>query len=258
MSWALRIFWLIVSVLLIAWGALEIVQGNTGGSTFAAIIVGVVLMIAGVANKGRRLFADEADDMGGESVEIMKDLAGRGSLKFYSFANVLFKKSSVQHNMDARRERVAMLRRKQERDETRDAIIETDDDVPAFTSAKVTSEDSRATPVTVLNSAWTWTFVSYVLVIAIAIPMMLGMGLNVFSGEIRGAMSISAVVLIYPAWRIGSLLARFLKARGFGAGFSMPAVATPKASKTGKPGSVEARMAERRARVAKAREEGKL
>ena len=110
---------------------------------------------------------------------------------------------------------------------------------------------------TIVNSAWVWTPICYILVIVTAMSMITQSGLDVFAERSRTPMLISLVVLIYPAWRIGSLFSRFLRKRGIGseAVLTVPVIGTKPEPKAG---SIEARMAEREARVAKARKEGKL
>ena len=112
-------------------------------------------------------------------------------------------------------------------------------------------------PATIVNSAWVWTAGCYILVIVTAMFMITQSGLDVFSERSRTPMLISLAVLIYPAWRIGSLFSKFLRKRGIGAGavVTMPGIGEKPEPKAG---SIEARMAAREARVAKAREEGKL
>jgi len=70
-------------------------------------------------------------------------------------------------------------------------------------------------------------------------------------------MLISLVVLVYPAWRIGSLFSKFLRTRGIGANavITVPGIGEKPVPKAG---TLEAKMAAREARVAKARKEGKL
>lgn len=121
----------------------------------------------------------------------------------------------------------------------------------------VEPEEVAMADATIVNSAWVWTFVCYILVILIAMSMITQSGLDVFSERSRTPMLISLAVLVYPAWRLGSLFSKFLRKRGIGAG---AVVAVPGIGEKPEPkaGSIEARMAAREARVAKAREEGKL
>jgi len=118
---------------------------------------------------------------------------------------------------------------------------------------------------TLLNSAWTWTLIVYVVILAAVAASVAQNGLAFIDQQSNTARIAIAVGLIYPAWRIGSLISKFMKKRGIGAGFSLlgsgPAAMPskgPKPRKAAKPGSVEARMEERRARVEKARQDGKL
>lgn len=121
----------------------------------------------------------------------------------------------------------------------------------------VEPEDAALAPATIVNSAWVWTPICYILVIVTAMSMITQSGLDVFAERSRTPMLISLVVLVYPAWRIGSLFSRFLRKRGIGseAVLTVPVIGTKPEPKAG---SIEARMAEREARVAKARKEGKL
>ena len=112
-------------------------------------------------------------------------------------------------------------------------------------------------PATIVNSAWVWTVICYILVIVTAMFMITQSGLDVFAERSRTPMLISLVVLIYPAWRIGSLFSRFLRKRGIGgeAVISVPGIGEKPVPKAG---TLEAKMAARKARVEKARKEGKL
>lgn len=119
-------------------------------------------------------------------------------------------------------------------------------------------------PTTLLNSAWTWTLITYVAILAIAVLSIAQNGFELLDQQGNTARIAIAVGLIYPAWRIGALVSKFMKKRGIGANFSIMGAVTasssaaPKAKKAVKPGSVDARMEERRARLEKARAEGKL
>ena len=119
-------------------------------------------------------------------------------------------------------------------------------------------------PTTLLNSAWTWTLIIYVAIMGATVTSIASNGLPLAAAANSNIVIIAiAVALIYPAWRIGYLISRSLKRRGIGAGGSITGRVSdslkgvPKADKA-RPGSVEARMAERRARLEKAREEGKI
>lgn len=118
---------------------------------------------------------------------------------------------------------------------------------------------------TLLNSAWTWTLVIYVAIIAAVVFSASQNGIEFLDKQSNTARIAIAVGLIYPAWRVGSLISKFMKKQGIGADFSVTGAiasssgsAQPKASKAAKPGSVEARMEARRARLEKARKEGKI
>lgn len=108
-------------------------------------------------------------------------------------------------------------------------------------------------PTTVFNSAWTWTLIIYVVIMTTAAVSLAQSNLTGALERVGSTAPIAiAVALIYPAWRIGALISKFLKTRGIDMEIK------PKSGKTPKPGSVEARMAERRARLEKARQEGKI
>ena len=116
---------------------------------------------------------------------------------------------------------------------------------------------------TILNSAWTWTLITYVAIMAIAVLSIAQQGSNLLDSQSNTARIAIAVGLVYPAWRIGSLISKFMKKRGIGAGFSVTGAVRSSgggetSAKVTKPGSVEARMAERKARLEKARKEGKI
>ena len=117
---------------------------------------------------------------------------------------------------------------------------------------------------TLLNSAWTWTLISYVTIMAVVVLSIAQNELQILDQQSDFARMAIAIGLIYPAWRIGSMISRFLKKRGMGAGFSFSDAAKSTLNvpssreKAAKPGSVEARMAARRARVEQARKDGKI
>jgi len=118
-------------------------------------------------------------------------------------------------------------------------------------------------PTTLLNSAWTWTLITYVAIMAIAVLSIAQQGSGLLDSQSNTARIAIAVGLLYPAWRIGSLISKFMKSRGIGAGFSVTGAARSSlggenSAKAVKPGSAEARMAERKARLEKARREGKI
>ena len=103
----------------------------------------------------------------------------------------------------------------------------------------VEPEDAALGAATIVNSAWVWTPVCYILVILIAMSMITQSGLDVFAERSRMPMLVSLVVLIYPAWRIGSLFSRFLRKRGIGseAVLTVPVIGTKPEPKAG---SIEA------------------
>lgn len=112
---------------------------------------------------------------------------------------------------------------------------------------------------TLLNSAWTWTLIVYAIILAIAALSIAQNGASFLTNQGNAARMAIGAGLIYPAWRIGALISGFLKRHR--AGDIMPAeqvARTGKPAKTARPGSVEARMEQRRARLEKARREGKL
>jgi len=117
---------------------------------------------------------------------------------------------------------------------------------------------------TILNSAWTWTLMTYVAIMAIAVLSISQNGGGLLDSQSNTARIAIAAGLIYPAWRIGSLISKFLKKREFGADISIGGAVSSsvtgkaKSTKAAKPGSVEARMEERRARLEKARAQGKI
>jgi len=98
---------------------------------------------------------------------------------------------------------------------------------------------------------------------AIAVLSIAQQGSDLLDTQSNTARIAIAVGLVYPAWRIGSLISKFMKKRGIGAGFSVSgavggSLGSEKPAKAAKPGSVEARMAERKSRLEKARQEGKI
>ena len=128
----------------------------------------------------------------------------------------------------------------------------------------ITGQPKTGAPTTLLNSAWTWTLIIYVAIMGATVTSIASNGLPLAAAANSNIVIIAiAVALIYPAWRIGYLISRSLKRRGIGTSGSITGRVSdslkgvPKADKA-RPGSVEARMAERRDRLEKAREEGKI
>lgn len=109
--------------------------------------------------------------------------------------------------------------------------------------------------VTFLNSAWTWTGLIYLFILLAVVFAALQQGLALFNGGWMGLVIV--VAMLYPAWRIGSLISRFMKKRGIGASFDT-LFSKPALSDKDTQDSVKARMAERKARVEQARKDGKL
>ncbi|MEO0881543.1 MAG: hypothetical protein AAFY34_02310 [Pseudomonadota bacterium] len=109
--------------------------------------------------------------------------------------------------------------------------------------------------VTVLNSAWTWTAIIYLFIVVVAWSTAMQGGVQLLGGWKGPAI---LVALIYPAFRVGLLISRYLKQRSPDRSSDTVSVLTGRKNKEPQPGSIEARMAERRARVARAKEEGKL
>ena len=279
-----RFLVIVFALILIVWGLFFFVVGETHFRTgISFLTIGGFLLVLGVFNGGRRLFADDDDN---EGVELLHDVTWRSPWEFalqnYAFLRVLSSKSAHHHRNDHRRKRVEEKRRRVE--SAKAQVAETD--APSLSSAEeasgapaevteapvtdtrrnrlsrarvkdIEAQAAEIAPATIVNSAWVWTPVCYVLVILIAMSMITQSGLDVFAERSRMPMLVSLVVLIYPAWRIGSLFSRFLRKRGIGseAVLTVPVIGTKPEPKAG---SIEARMAEREARVAKAREEGKL
>ncbi len=109
---------------------------------------------------------------------------------------------------------------------------------------------------TVLNSGWTWTLVFYAILLGVASVTVLQSGYDVFTPD-RALTAIGgAILLLYPAFRIGTIVSRLLKSR-FPGPVSPTGEADPaRVSSDGR--DLKARMEERRARVEKARKDGKL
>lgn len=283
-----RLIWFVVALLLLGLGIFYL---TTDGSGVVFIVFGGVLLVMTAINSGRRLFGDPETTSGEESMEIVHDLTWRNMWQFalqnYSFLRVLSSKSPQQVRMDDRRRRVEEKKLKIQRAKalsesgdtpkltatveapTAPPRQETDGPVSGRRERRMRSKGGAAAaeaeeaaaialaPTTIVNSPWVWTAICYVLVIMIAMSMITQSGLDVFAERSRTPMLISLFVLVYPAWRIGSLFSRFLRKRGIGANavLTVPVIGTKPEPK---PGSIEARMAAREARVAKAREEGKL
>ena len=169
-------------------------------------------------------------------------------------------KSDLEDRMRARRERVE---RAKAETEANGGSAETD-----RTEAEPITDywtlPKTGAPTTILNSAWTWTLIVYVTIMAVAVLSIAQNGLTILNEQSDTARLAIIVGLIYPAWRIGSLISKFMKKRGIGAGFSISNTVKSNVSsggisrKTASPGSVEARMQARQARLEKARQEGKI
>ena len=224
-----------------------------------ALVSGVVLLILQLLNGGRRLFSDPDDDDVRESGEITKELFGSGWLRFFAIFDVFTDKSAVQQSMQVREDRVRRRRAKLDRR----SLTPSETDKVSFSGGasedRTDSSDYWKLPksgrrVTLLNSAWTWTGLTYLFVLLIAFVTASQNGFAYQGGWIGPAI---LVALLYPAYRIGTMISRYLKQNA-------PVVseadreAAAKNKKAPRPGSVEARMAARRARVARARDEGKL
>ncbi len=165
-------------------------------------------------------------------------------------------KSDLDKRMAERRARVEAAR-EEESTKTDARACEPEGDIDDYWTLPKTGA-----PTTLLNSAWTWTLIIYVVIMGAAVTSMATTGLPVAVAANSNIVVITiAVALLYPAWRIGYLISKYLKRRGIGGAItsrlSDSLKGAPKADKA-KPGSVEARMAERRARLEKAREEGKI
>ena len=109
--------------------------------------------------------------------------------------------------------------------------------------------------VTVLNSAWTWTGFVYLVILLVVFLTSVQQNLQLFRGGWTGILIL--VAMLYPAWRAGSILSGFMKKRGIGANFGSLS-SSEKSQATDGSRSVKDRLAKRRARLEKAREEGKL
>ena len=110
---------------------------------------------------------------------------------------------------------------------------------------------------TLINSAWTWTGLVYAIILLVVLATISQQDLNLFDRGWIG--TVILISLLYPAWRIGSLVSRFLKRRGIGTEFNLPG-AGQGVGAGGETDSddVKARMEARKARVEQARKDGKL
>lgn len=108
---------------------------------------------------------------------------------------------------------------------------------------------------TLINSAWTWSALVYAIILLVVLATISQQDLNLFDRGWIG--TVILISLLYPAWRIGSLVSRFLKRRGIGTAFNLPGTSAAEGEESD-PASVKARMEARRARVEKARQDGKL
>ena len=268
---------IIFGLILIVWGLFfSVIERGNSTSALWCFAIGALLLVVGALNGGRRLFDDPDASDGEDAVELAKDVAYRSSwtyaLQNFGFLRALSGSSAQKSRLEHRRQRVEEKRRRLEsakavREQTEPAASAeqlAEAEAPVAQSDSVRSERLDAAskpemaPSTIVNSAWVWTVICYILVIATAMSMITQTGLDVFAERSRTPMLISLVVLVYPAWRIGSLFSRFLRKRGIGASAVVPVPGLGGGKPEPKAGSVEARMAARKARVAKAREEGKL
>lgn len=181
-------------------------------------------------------------------------------------------RTSTNDRIDARRERFEAAQRIASLKQTKQNLDAGDDAFAPAKDQEVSQEPltdywklpKTGARTTLLNSAWTWTLVTYVAIMAIVVLSVAQSGLGFIDAHSHTARMAIAAGLLYPAWRIGSLISRFLKKRGLGTGFSVKeavgglVTGTAKPKKAARPGSVEARMAARRVRLEKARREGKL
>ena len=168
-------------------------------------------------------------------------------------------KSDLDARMEARRARVEAAKAKAEAGPDSAPVSAPSEPITDYWKLPKTGG-----PTTILNSAWTWTMIVYVVIMAIALFSVVQNELTILDKQSNTARIAIAVGLIYPAWRIGLTISKFMKKRGIGAGFSVgdtlkSSVSTgPKPAKAARPGSVEARMEARRARVEQARKDGKI
>ena len=167
-------------------------------------------------------------------------------------------KSELEQRMAERRARVEAAKAKTE-PELAAADTEPEADITDYWKLPKTGAAT-----TILNSAWTWTLIVYVAIMAIALLSIAQNNLQILDQQGNNARMVIAVALLYPAWRIASMISKFMKKRGIGAGFSLLGGVKslsspgPRSRKAARPGSVEARMAERQERVEKARRDGKI
>ncbi|MEL6324457.1 MAG: hypothetical protein AAFQ84_09550, partial [Pseudomonadota bacterium] len=109
---------------------------------------------------------------------------------------------------------------------------------------------------TIFTSAWTWSILLYAALLVISAYAVLQGGYNIFAPERALTAAGGAVLLMYPAFRFGTIVSRILKARF--PGDVSPSVETNIAAAASKPTDIKAKMAARKARVEKAKSEGKL
>lgn len=168
--------------------------------------------------------------------------------------------TDIKKRMQERAERVRKAQEAAAPDAVSPPSPETEDE-PVTDFWKLPKTGARTT---LLNSAWTWTLIIYVSIMVIAVLSVVQSGLGGLERQSDTVRLAIAAALIYPAWRIGLLISRFMKRRGIGAGVSVSKSisaslgGTRRSDKTPRPGSVEARMEARRARLEKARREGKI
>ncbi|MEL7481794.1 MAG: hypothetical protein AAGJ29_09545 [Pseudomonadota bacterium] len=109
---------------------------------------------------------------------------------------------------------------------------------------------------TIFTSAWTWSILLYAALLVISAYAVLQGGYNIFAPERALTAAGGALLLMYPAFRFGTIVSRILKARF--PGDVSPSDETNIAATASKPTDIKAKMAARKARVEKAKSEGKL
>lgn len=268
-----RIILVLLAIVLILFGLIDLFTNpSPSRMNISALVLGVIVLFLSLFNGGRRLFSDPDDSLEKDSMELVHDVTWRNIWTYltmhFGALSVLSDKASRNPALEARKERVAAARRKvkatamQTDEQTEQAMSDVEDDIDDYWALP-----KIGAPTTILNSAWTWTLIIYVLIMGATVTSIAGTGLPLVAAANSDVVVIViAVALIYPAWRIGYMISKYLKRRGVGEGTSLTnrvsdsLKGTPRADKASKarPGSVEARMAERRARLEKAREEGKI
>lgn len=117
MALIIRIIILLLGLILVLYGAMDILSGQpVGRAKLSALVVGSFLLIISIFNGGRRFFADQNDSLEADSVELFHDLTWRNVWTYmtmhFSIFRAFSRSGSKNPSMQARQERVDAAKRK--------------------------------------------------------------------------------------------------------------------------------------------------